>query len=85
MTVEQFNKIITENNVPNDAKMLSDSGWECSATDMDAIYYNETNNELVFTQGGRYEKEKYNKKTHVFEGYYEEYGWKMIYCSEDSI
>ena len=50
MTFAELNKIIEENNIPHDVKLMSDSGWECSATDMDGVYYNKEKNEIVFTQ-----------------------------------
>lgn len=34
MTIEQFQNIIKENNIPLDAKLQSDSGWECGPTEM---------------------------------------------------
>ena len=37
MTFELLCKIIEENNIPKNVKLLSDSGWECSATDMERI------------------------------------------------
>lgn len=52
MTFELLNKIVEENNIPKDVKMMSDSGWECSETEMDGVYYNKEKNELVFTQSG---------------------------------
>lgn len=50
MTFAELNKIIEDNNIPHDVKLMSDSGWECSATDMDGVYYNKEKNEIVFTQ-----------------------------------
>ena len=50
MTFAELNKIIEENNIPHDVKLMSDSGWECGATDMDGVYYNREKNEIVFTQ-----------------------------------
>lgn len=50
MTFAELNKIIEDNNIPHDVKLMSDSGWECSATDMDGVYYNREKNEIVFTQ-----------------------------------
>ena len=50
MTFAELNKIIEENNIPHDVKLMSDSGWECDATDMDGVYYNKEKNEIVFTQ-----------------------------------
>lgn len=50
MTFAELNKIIEENNIPHDVKLMSDSGWECGASDMDGVYYNKEKNEIVFTQ-----------------------------------
>lgn len=50
MTFEQLNKIIKENNIPENVHLLSDSGWECDATEMDGVYYNKKYNVIVFTQ-----------------------------------
>lgn len=52
MTFELLNKIIEENNVPKDVQLMGDSGWECSETEMDGIYYNRKENVLIFTQCG---------------------------------
>lgn len=61
MTVGKFAQIIKENNIPEDAVMLSDSGWECSSTDMDGVYYNKETNEIMFTQeGDEYDHDYYN-------------------------
>ena len=49
MTIEKFLSLLSE--VPDDATMLSDSGWECGPTDMDGVFYNEEKNEITFTQG----------------------------------
>lgn len=49
MTIEKFLSLLSE--VPDDATMLSDSGWECGPTDMDGVFYNKEKNEITFTQG----------------------------------
>lgn len=72
MTVGKFTQILKENNIPEDAVMLSDSGWECSASDMDGIYYNRETNELVFTQRG----DKYERY------YYDKPEWKLLHSEE---
>lgn len=51
MTVEKLLNIFQINNIPGDANLESDSGWECGPTDMDGIYYNKSENRVVFTQG----------------------------------
>lgn len=62
MTIEKFKKIIEKFNIPEDVTMLSDSGWECSETDMDGIWYNEEEKEIVFTQkGNEYDRYYFNK------------------------
>ena len=40
MKVGELFNIFKQNNIPNDAILMSDSGWECSASDMDGVYYN---------------------------------------------
>ncbi len=73
MTVGKFAQIIKENNIPEDAVMLSDSGWECFSTDMDGVYYNKETNEIVFTQEG----DKYDHE------YYDKPEWKLLHSMED--
>lgn len=53
MTFRKLNDIIKKNTIPENVRLLSDSGWECDATDMDCIYYCKDANELVFTQWDR--------------------------------
>lgn len=56
MTFEKLKQIIEKNNIPEDVTLMSDSGWECCATKMDGVYYNECENVMVFTQtGDKYE------------------------------
>ena len=50
MTVKELNRILTANNIPEDATLMSDSGWECGATEMNGVYYNSKENVVVFTQ-----------------------------------
>ena len=68
MTYELLTKIIEENGIPKDVKMMSDSGWECSETKMDGIYYNKEENTLIFTQEGA-----------QYDGWYIKEGWICIY------
>lgn len=57
MTFVELMKLLSENNVPVDVHFMSDSGWECSATEMDGVYYNKGENIIVFTQGyGNYDE-----------------------------
>ena len=50
MTIGELKELIKEHNIPDDTLMLSDSGWECDATDMDGVYYNAEKKILIFTQ-----------------------------------
>lgn len=69
MTLGEFDKLMKDNNIPKDVTMLSDSGWECCASDMNGIYYNEAEKELVFTQNGNaYDYEYYGKSE-----------WKLVH------
>ena len=71
MTFQELNKLVKDNNIPYDVKLLSDSGWECDATDMDGVYYNSESNIIVFTQ--------YASK---FDCYQKDNKWKMIYSND---
>lgn len=50
MDVRALNHIFEKHNIPDDAVLMSDSGWECDATNMNGVYYNEKKNIVVFTQ-----------------------------------
>lgn len=62
MTIEQFQNIIKENNIPLDAKLQSDSGWECGPTEMDGVYYNKKENTIYFTQSGNVRDSYYGEE-----------------------
>lgn len=70
MRIGEFFKLIKDNNIPEDVTMLSDSGWECCATDMDGVFYNEEQQEIVFTQTGD-----------EYDSYYDKEGWRLIHSS----
>lgn len=62
MTYAELKDIITKNNIPETARLNSDSGWECSATDMNGVYYDETTNTIIFTQMiSKYDTDYFNK------------------------
>ena len=71
MTFGLLNRIIEENNIPENVTLMSDSGWECDATEMDGVYYNSESNIIVFTQ--------YASK---FDSYQKDNKWKMIYSND---
>lgn len=50
MTFNLLYKIIKENNISEDVKLMSNSGWECDATEMNGVYYCAEENTIVFTQ-----------------------------------
>ena len=50
MNYGTLKKIFKKHNIPDDARLMSDSRWECDATDMNGVFYNETENIVVFTQ-----------------------------------
>ncbi len=52
MTLGLLNQIMKENSIPDDAELMSDSGWGNSETPMNGIFYNEDTNTIVFTQTG---------------------------------
>ena len=72
MTFEALEKIIDDNNIPHDVRLMSDSGWECSPTEMDGVYYCKDNNTIIFRIEGCariYEEDAYEcKGTYKFVG-----------------
>ena len=50
MTFEKLEQLINKYNISKDVTLMSDSGWECDATDMDGVFYNKEENVIVFTQ-----------------------------------
>lgn len=50
MTFEKLKELIEKYNIPENVRLLSDSGWECNETDMNGVFYNEKENHIVFTQ-----------------------------------
>ena len=51
MTLAKLKELCQQNNIPDDVELLSDSGWECSETNMDGVWYSKEANCIVFTQG----------------------------------
>lgn len=58
MTYSVLKKVFEKNHVPEDATLMSDSGWECDPTHMDCVYYSREANVVIFTQCSRCEYEK---------------------------
>ena len=61
MTFERLSKLINKYNIPKNVHLLSDSGWECGATEMCGVYYNKKQNVIIFTQEIS-EYESYDKR-----------------------
>lgn len=55
MTFEKLKELIEKNKIPNNAKLLSDSDWECDKTEMNWVFYNEKENHVIFTQEFKWE------------------------------
>lgn len=54
MTYKELKEIIEKNNISEDVHFMSNSGWECCATEMDGVYYSPSANEIHFTQNSQY-------------------------------
>lgn len=61
MTYKELTEIIQSYNIPEDVTLKSDSGWEIDATDMDGVFYDPIENEIVFTQSMGDYRYLYNK------------------------
>lgn len=68
MTLAYLREIMEKNDIPEDVRLMSDSGWECDATDMGGVFYHRDDNIIVFTQSTQYRDSEYS----------EEDGWKAI-------
>lgn len=51
MILKEFFELLNKHGIPHDSEIMSDSGWECDATDVDGIYYNIITDVIVLTQG----------------------------------
>lgn len=71
MTFSMLNKIIKDNDIPDSVRLMSDSGWECDATDMCGVFYNKSKNIMIFVQ----EEESYGDA----DDYSVLDGWEFIY------
>lgn len=69
MTFKLLHRILIKHDIPENVKLMSDSGWECSATEMNGVYYNREENVLVFTQEG--DESDYR--------YFEDNKWELLY------
>lgn len=69
MTLERLIDLCKKYNISNNVILQSDSGWECSETDMDGVYYNKKENKIIFTQ-------KIDKYDYYYE--HKEEGWEIL-------
>lgn len=67
MTIELLNKILKDNNIPEDVILMSDSGWECGPTSMNGIFYNEEEKIIIFRQS-----------CSKYDAYHQKKGWKCL-------
>lgn len=74
MTFAELKQIIEENKIPEDVALMSDSGWECDATDINKVFYCEEANAIIFTS--EYDSEE-DVATH---GHNQDIGkyWKLL-------
>lgn len=50
MNINLLNQLIEDNNISKDVKLLSDSGWDLSETEIGGVWYSESYNTIIFTQ-----------------------------------
>ena len=50
MTLEKMKERMERNGVPGNVRLMSNSGWELGATDMDGILWNPEENVIHFVQ-----------------------------------
>lgn len=74
LTFDQLCKIIDEHHIPHDVMLLSDSGWECSHTEMSRAYYNKAENVIVFSQDAGH-----GDCTSCSHQYISDNSWEVIY------
>lgn len=50
MSLGQFNALMKKHNIPDDATIMSDSGWECSESDCGGVFYSTSANTIILTR-----------------------------------
>ena len=77
MTFVTLKEIIDKNKIPDNVLLLSHSGWECSATDVNGIWYCKDKNVIVFTQGDAFAfKESQDDLNEAVKEYFKD--WKHM-------
>ena len=74
MTYGELTKLMQAYDIPEDVKLMSDSGWEIDETDMDGVYYNPETNVIVFT----------SEPEDARRGYYAKEPWVQLGLSENN-
>ena len=54
--------IFINNQIDNDAVIMTDSGWECDETEVNMVYYNAKTNVVIFCMASCREWSRYFKK-----------------------
>ena len=72
MTYKELTKLFKQYNIPTDVVLMSDSGRECGATEMNGVYYNKEQNVIVFRQSGDDFYTQYETR------YIEKNGWILL-------
>lgn len=66
--------IFINNQIDNDAVIMTDSGWECDATEVNMIYYNAKTNVIMLTR-------KYGN----YDTYDDSEDWKLLWAHPDLV
>lgn len=72
MTYGLLMRILEENRIPEDTILMTDSGWECDATNANGVFYNPETKCIVLTQGGIFYNKEYIVKP-----------WQALYIDEE--
>jgi hypothetical protein len=71
MTYRELKEIIEKNDIPENVRIMSNSGWECGATPIEGIYYSKSKNEIHLVSIDEFEEEyvedhlmKHEKRAH---------------------
>ena len=67
MKINELLSLLNKHKIPLNADIQNDSGWECDATDVGGVYYNEVTNTVVLTQ-----------EIYVGDIYYGAKGWIVV-------
>lgn len=83
LTFEKLSNIIEKYNIPKDVHLMSDSGWECNATEMNGILYNEKEKIIELMKSKLFYYDKSSNETIMT--FIKEYRDNWGYLCEDKI